>query len=290
MKERQIHTVPLLEQAVRFQDYGVDIFNAINSKSGLKKSIKKGLITINGVLASTATFIKGGEVITLYELEKTKDAINPNIELEIIYEDDYLAVINKPPGVLVSGNKLKTIVNALPYNLKESSQSDALSRPLTVHRLDFPTSGLLLVAKTNKVLISLGKMFEENTILKTYHAVSIGSMQAKGSITNDINGKASKTRYEVLKTIESTKYNCLNLLKLFPESGRRHQIRIHLSGIGNPILGDATYGKDGAVLTGKGLFLCASSLEFKHPVLKNKLLIELQLPAKFRRLLSDFNV
>ena len=117
----------------------------------------------------------------MFELEENRRLNNLEFILEVIYEDDYLAIIDKPPGILVSGNKLKTIVNALPFNLQVSSQIDALINPLPVHRLDFPTSGLLLIAKTNNALVALGKMFEEKKISKIYHAITIGQMKPEGA-------------------------------------------------------------------------------------------------------------
>lgn len=284
MKEREVHTVPAQLEPIRFQDYGIDIFHSLSTKSALKKAIKNGLITINGLPANTATFVHGGETITLFESENNKNTRNPNIKLEIVYEDDSLAVINKPSGVLVSGNKLKTIVNALPFSLEKSIQQDALTSPLPVHRLDFPTSGLLLIAKTNKTLVALGKMFGRKEISKTYHAITTGQMEQKGIIKTNIDKKESYTCYEVSETKVSTKYQYLNLVRLYPETGRRHQLRIHLSSIGNPILGDTNYGIEDAIVKGKGLFLCASGLKLEHPITKETIFLKLKLPSKFNKI------
>ena len=143
--------------------------------------------------------ITGGETIVLYDLEESLVKKTFKSALEIVYEDDFLAIINKPAGILVSGNKLKTIVNALPFNLHKSTQPDVLSFPLPVHRLDFPTSGLLIVAKTNKTLVAFGKMFEKKQIFKTYHAIAIGVITRGGIIETVIQEKKSYTKYEVLE-------------------------------------------------------------------------------------------
>ena len=287
MKIRESHTALIQEKPIRFQEYGLGIFRSIISKSALKKEIKKGLIMINGVVANTATFITGGELIELLEDEIKLKTAKLALKLEVCYEDDYLAIINKPAGIVVSGNKQKTITNTLPYNLKKSSQTDALTNPLPVHRLDFPTTGLLLIAKTNASLIALNRMFEKKLIQKTYHAITIGTMEPEGTIETEINEKAASSIYEVLDTVASDRFNRLNLVRLFPKTGRRHQLRIHLSELGNPILGDSIYGKDDLILKGKGLYLHASRLMFEHPITNEDMSIEAKLPVKFYKLFSD---
>lgn len=284
MNEREVHIALSQNEPIRFQDYGIDIFHSLSTKSSLKKAIKKGLITINGLPANTATYINGGEQIVLYEVEENFKKTTFELTLEVVYEDDFLAVINKPPGILVSGNKLRTIVNALRSNINKSTLPDSLTSPLPVHRLDFPTSGLLIIAKTNKTLISLGNMFEAKEISKTYHAITTGKMEESGVVETEIDGKKSRTSYEVIETQSSNNYKHLNLIRLYPETGRRHQLRIHLSSLGNPILGDNTYGVEGAILKGKGLFLCATGLSFEHPISKDKISLDIEIPTKFRKL------
>lgn len=287
MKIRESHTALIQEKPIRFQEYGVAIFKSILSKSALKKEIKKGLILINGAVANTATFIHGGELIELLQDETRLKTANLELKLEVCYEDDYLAIINKPAGILVSGNKQKTITNALPYNFNKSYQTDALTNPLPVHRLDFPTTGLLLIAKTNTSLIALNSMFEDKSIQKIYYAITIGVMQPEGIIDTEIDGKAAITSYEVIETQVSVRFNKLNLVRLFPKTGRRHQLRIHLSELGNPILGDAVYGKEGLILKGKGLYLHASCLSLQHPITKEVLNVEAKLPSKFDKIFAD---
>ncbi len=112
-------------------------------------------------------------------------------------------------------------------------------------------------------------------------------MTRNGIIEAEIDRKKSLTKYEVVETQQSIKYQYLNLVRLYPETGRRHQLRIHLSSIGNPILGDTTYGIEGSVLRGKGLYLCASALRFEHPITKEIISLELDLPAKFDKIFPN---
>ena len=287
LRKRESHVVPKQHAHIRFQEYGINIFSSISTKSGLKKAIKKGLIKINGEPASTATYIIGGETVELFDISNPRK--RPiDLQLNVCYEDDYLAIINKPSGIVVSGNKWKTIQNALPTNLKPSTQNDVLSLPLPIHRLDFPTSGLLIVGKTSQAVISLCRMFEEKEILKTYQAISVGVMKTSGIIKTPIKEKDSKTAYLVKDTKVSSKYGCLNLVELRPATGRTHQLRIHLASIGNPILGDTTYAGLYKDMFKKSLYLHASALEFQHPILKTKLYVETELPSKFKKIFSRF--
>ncbi|MFS4469185.1 pseudouridine synthase [Maribacter sp. 2210JD10-5] len=268
---------------IRLQEYGVGIFKMIPTKSALKKAIKTDLIWVDGNKAKTGTFITGGERIELLENIKPETYKRLNFSLEVVYEDDYLAVINKPAGILVSGNKFETVANALAQNLKKSTQLDAV-QPQPVHRLDYPTTGLLLVGKTSGAILALNKLFEQKEVVKTYFAVTIGETKPKGTIKTPINAKEALSEYEVLQTLNSERFKCLNLVKLSPKTGRRHQLRKHLSGVGNPILGDAEYGLPHLILKGKGLYLHAQSLEFIHPFAKNRIVVESKLPKKFGKL------
>lgn len=253
----------------------------------MKKAIDKGLVSVNGIVAGTGNFLNGGETIILsYEKNKNdKPAIQ--LPLEVCFETDHLAIINKPPGIVVSGNKKKTIANALAHNLTKSKASDALSRPKPVHRLDFPTSGLLLIAKTHTAVVALNKLFEERKIKKTYQAITYGEMPANGTINTDVAGKDAFTEYKILQTVLSKRFGCLNLVELFPKTGRKHQLRIHLSSIGTPILGDKNYSKEGLLLKGKGLFLHASTLEFSDPVTDELISVTTALPKKFRKIFPE---
>lgn len=200
-----------------------------------------------------------------------------------MYEDDYVAVILKPAGILVSGNSFKTIANALAQNIQRSNLLDA-TKPQPVHRLDYATTGILLVGKTISSIRAFNSMFEDKKIGKTYYAVTIGDMKDQGNISSDIDAKKSQSNYMLLKSVSSKRFGKLNLVKLTPQTGRRHQLRKHLSSIGNPILGDATYGIENLILKGKGLYLHAYSLNFKHPFTNEIIYIKDELPQKFTKI------
>jgi 23S rRNA pseudouridine1911/1915/1917 synthase len=166
----------------------VGIFKTIPTKSGIKKAIKKKLIFIDGVLASTSKYIYGGEKIELYQSENTSTFERLKLDLEVLFEDDYLAIIYKPAGILVSGNKFVTITNALTQNLIKSNQTDAV-KPQPIHRLDYPTSGVLLIGKTSTAIQKLCKLFINKEIQKTYDAITIGKMKTNGIINTPVDDK-----------------------------------------------------------------------------------------------------
>ncbi len=283
IKPTESHIVPNLQTPIRLQEYGVGIFNAALTKSALKKALKKQYITVNDAIATSATFINGGECIQLFIPEEVSPRKKLALQLDILFEDDHLAVIHKPAGILVSGNSFKTIANALAQNIKRSNLTDATT-PHPVHRLDYATTGILLIGKTNSSIRALNKMFENNEVKKTYYAVSIGEMNDLGEITSEIDGKKSQSNYTLKASAPSKKFGKLNLVELTPQTGRRHQLRIHLSSIGNPILGDKQYGTENLILNGKGLYLHAYSLEFIHPFTTEKIYIKDELPQRFKKL------
>ncbi|WP_422354482.1 RluA family pseudouridine synthase [Roseivirga pacifica] len=176
-----------------------------------------------------------------------------------------------------------TIANALDQNLKQSSQPDA-TLPRPIHRLDYATTGILLCGKTNSCIRALSKLFQDKLVQKTYFAIAIGQMNTSGSITTPIDGKRSKSHFEVIESVPSERFGTLSLVKLSPETGRRHQLRKHLTSIGNPILGDKDYGQEGLILNGKGLYLHAHSIAFKHPVSKEPITFASPLPEKFSKI------
>ena len=259
------------------------IFNITLTKSALKKILKKQYITVNDVTATSATFINGGETIKLYIPEEVSPKKKLVFPLEVLFEDEYLAVIHKPAAILVSGNSFKTIANALSQNIKRSKLPD-VTAPQPVHRLDFQTTGILLIGKTSSCVHALNKMFEEKQIEKTYYAVTIGEMDDQGEITSKIDGKGSRSGYTLIETVTSKRFGKLNLVRLSPQTGRRHQLRVHLSGIGNPILGDKEYGIKNLILNGKGLYLHAYSLKLIHPFTKEEIYLKDELPKKFKKI------
>tara|TARA_B100000787_G_scaffold55650_1_gene40457 strand:- start:19662 stop:20525 length:864 start_codon:yes stop_codon:yes gene_type:complete len=287
MQLLETHIVSKLEKSIRFQEYSVGIFKTIPTKSGIKKAIKKELIFIDGDLATTSKFISGGENIELFQSENSSSFERLKLNLEVLFEDDYLAIIFKPAGILVSGNKFVTIANGLSQNLIKSKLSDAV-KPQPIHRLDYPTSGILLIGKTSTAISELGKLFENKEIQKTYFAITIGKMNLKGKLNSPIDEKNAHTEFEVLKSVTSERFKYLNLVKLLPKTGRKHQLRKHLSAIGNPVLGDKEYFLENKVLKGKGLFLHAARLDFKHPFTRQEISISKVLPKKFTKIFPNF--
>lgn len=289
MQISETHIAKELEEPIRFQNYGVGIFKTIPTKSGIKKAIKKELIFIDGILATTSKYISGGEKIELFESENSSTFERLELDLEVLFEDDYIAIIYKPAGILVSGNKFVTIANSLSQNLKKSNQVDAV-KPQPIHRLDYPTSGLLLIGKTSAAIQQLGDLFKKKEIQKTYFAITIGKMQNQGEIIFSVDKKEAFTKFEVLQTEESERFEFLNLVKLSPKTGRKHQLRKHLLAIGNPILGDKMYFLEDKILNGKGLYLHAATLEFIHPFTKEKISVSKKLPKKFIKIFGNFKL
>jgi len=279
------HIVPENVEEVRLYDYVQRIFTTIPSRKGVKKAIAREEILVNGKKTSTGHWVKTGQQIDLLE-----SSANPpkeyNLDLDIVFEDEFLAVINKPAGIPVSGNQFRTIQNAIIGNVSLSKEADALRWPKPVHRLDGPTSGLLIIAKTAKALVKLGQQFEQKTIQKNYVAIVMGKSPENGSVATDVEGLKSLSEYETVKTIESLRSDYLSLVELSPKTGRTHQLRIHLSSIGFPILGDKLYGDEGNILEGKGLFLSALGLDLNHPITEEPLSIKIDIPYKFHALLE----
>ncbi|GAB5401508.1 MAG: RluA family pseudouridine synthase [Aureisphaera sp.] len=282
-KKIEIHQVPIIGTKRRLQEYAVGIFKTLTSRKGTKKAIKSGRIFINGSKGYTGDWIIGGEEIVLYEaLESKKPLLQEPIT--VLFEDDYLAIVYKPAGILVSGNKRFTLENALPFNLNKSNIPDALQRPEPIHRLDYPTTGALLVGKTSKAVVALNALFENRSIEKKYIAVTQGKMPIHGSIDLEIDGKPSQSSFRLLESMPSERFGALNLVELQPHTGRRHQLRKHLSSMGNPILGDAQYHSDRTILKGKGLYLHAYSLKFDHPVTNESISVSAPLHKKYIKL------
>jgi len=280
----ETHTVPPdIRSNIRLSDYAVGIFRIIPTRKGIKKAIKKGCV--NGLPADTGRWVQSGQVIQLMEPELRPSKIF-EFPLTILFEDNYIAVINKPAGIVVSGNQYRTIQNALSYNLTDSIAEDALACPMPAHRLDHATSGLLLIAKTRKARVVLGKYFENRQIDKKYQAIVIGKTLASGTIDFLIDGKAAHTRFETNRIVHSLKNDYLTLVDLYPTTGRTHQLRIHLAKSGWPILGDKLYGQEGMILKNKGLFLTAVGLSFPHPITEDLISITKDAPAKYGLLLE----
>ena len=285
MAEKNKHIVPEGIERERLSDYLIGKFQLLPSRKSVKKAIKAGEILVDNEIGTTGQWVEVGQIITYQSKDKAPSMIF-EWRIEVVYEDEYLAIINKPAGFSVSGNHFHTIENALPFNLKVSKEPDALLRFRAVHRLDALTCGLLLVAKTKTSRILLGQLFEKKTIQKRYQAVVIGQLPEEGKIDKSIDEKQSKTIFKTVQTVRSLRNEYLTLVDLFPKTGRTHQLRIHLSQLGFPILGDKLYGTEGEIMKGKGLFLCAVQLTFQHPFLDEMIDISINAPNKFQLLLE----
>ncbi|TVZ25930.1 tRNA pseudouridine65 synthase [Gillisia sp. Hel_I_86] len=284
MKIIESHMVPAVATKIRLQEYAVGIFKMLPSKSGLKKAIKKEQILLNGKIAQTSDWIEEHQQIDYIQKEEKQLKVF-QLKLEVVFEDDYLAVINKPAGYPTSGNYFKTIEHALHFNLKPSSQPDALPNPVPVHRLDNPTSGLLIIAKTKTAQLQLHQDFEEKKIQKTYIALVTGETPLKASIQTKIEDKEASTTYRTLRSFQY-KEGIYSVLEVAPKTGRTHQIRRHLSSSGFPIVGDKLYGSGEDPFSKKGLYLAAIGLELRHPIDKTLLKLKVEIPSKFSRAIS----
>lgn len=276
-------TILSTDAGTRLSDYLEDRLLAfIPSKKGIKKAVKRELVLVNELPSSTGYRLQEGDVVAL--IQRFVKAATIQLPVQVVFEDDDLAVVVKPSGLPTSGNMARTLKNALPFNLLPSKAGYVLPQPLPVHRLDGLTSGLVLVAKTSQASIHLSRQFQLRQVKKTYVAVVSGKFpEGLEMIKEPLDGKAAISGLTVVKQVPSLKSGQLTLVRVFPETGRTHQIRRHLAGVGCPILGDQLYAGDSKTLKGKGLFLCAVGLEFSHPVLGEKMTFGIDAPAKFKR-------
>jgi RluA family pseudouridine synthase len=277
-----------LGEQIRLNTYCEQHVSFFESRKSVKKAIKNGSVWLNGHEANGGVWLKEGDEIWIIDLEKTPPK-SYELKVPVIYEDDYLAVVNKPAGIIVSGNQFKTLANTLIFNLHPSPISNALPWPLPVHRRDAQTSGLVIVAKTKTARIVLGDMFEQNKVKKTYHAIAMGRLnettKLKGLFNSQVDSKDALTHFEILSETRSLKNEWLTFIRLKPQSGRTHQLRIHLATEGTPILGDLLY--SASTVKHKGLFLTASELNFNHPINGKPLTVSVPIPRKFEKRLQS---
>ncbi|HOP62733.1 MAG TPA: RluA family pseudouridine synthase [Spirochaetota bacterium] len=281
----ETHLVPEGTERKRFSDYACEVIMSIPSRKGIKKAIKRGDFLIDGEKGETGTWINPGQKIELLADESSLPK-EYELELEVVFEDEHIAAVIKPAGVPVNGNSFRTVENSLPRNIKRSGEPDALRWPRPVHRLDSPTSGLLLIAKTMNSQVSLGEQFEKKMIRKRYRAVVQGKIEKQGRVDLPVDGREALTDYSPVKYVPSLKNQWLTLVDLYPRTGRTHQLRRHMAWLDHPVVGDTTYGREGDVFRGKGLFLSAVELSFIHPATGDEMNIIIDEPEKFRTYLE----
>ncbi|MEM6628577.1 MAG: RluA family pseudouridine synthase [Bacteroidota bacterium] len=275
------HHVPHGVSRTPLETYAQELFPDIPSRKGVIKAIKRGEIRINEQVVNKGTWVEAGQLIQRYTSQQPLPKAFP-FELKVLYEDPFLAAIHKPAGLPVNGNTYQTIENALLNNLAPSQNIDALPWPRPVHRLDRNTTGILLIAKTASASVGFGRMFEARSIQKTYEALAVGKVPTTGVWDRPIEEKEALTSFQLLEQVPSLHGEWLSWVRLYPKTGRTHQLRIHLSQAGFPILGDKLYGKPGLIFRGKGMFLCATQVQMKHPITREEMNISTSPPNKFR--------
>ena len=286
----------------------IDAYLAIKSKDlsrvAIQRLISEEKILVNNKKTKSSYKVQEGDIINLEE-EKPKevDLKAQDIPIEIIYEDNDIIVVNKPKGMVVhpaNGNPDGTLVNAIMAICKDSlSGIGGELRPGIVHRLDKDTSGILIVAKNDKAHIVLSDQIKNHEVQKTYIALVRGIVKENEATINMPIGRSNKdrkkmdvvktgkdaiTHFKVLERYE--KHNC-TLLEVKIETGRTHQIRVHLSHIGYPVIGDEVYSSGKNEWNIKGQALHAKSLEFKHPITKKAMFLEAKLPKYFEDVIDE---
>ena len=292
------------------------------TRSNLKKIIELNQVKINNIIInSPSKKLKINDNIEINLIPKQEIKIEPyKTKLNIVFEDKDILVINKPAGMVVhpgAGNYTETLVNALIYKYKKLSDLNGSTRPGIVHRIDKETSGLLVVAKNNKAHAHLGKQFNDHSITRTYQALVWGVLRPlSGRIetligrsrknrqlmsVTEITGKKAVTNYSTLKVFDIKDIPKISFVECQLETGRTHQIRVHMAYKGNSLLGDQQYGKKNLkfkklneefaeklkVLNRQALH--AKNLGFIHPTTNKFINFESELPTDFKKILNLLN-
>lgn len=299
MNEQIVLTVPEGVGEVRIDKYISDNIAEL-TRSSVQSLIKSGGVLVGGATVTKSFKIRSGDVIEVFFREPQPiDAVAENIPLDIVYEDDDLLVVNKPKGMVVHpahGNYNGTLVNALLYHCGSSlSGINGMIRPGIVHRIDKNTSGLLIVAKNDAAHVKISEQIRAHSFTREYEAIAVGAFRdSEGTIDAPIgrnrverkkmcvtqeNSKNAVTHYYVIK-----QYGGYAHLRLRLETGRTHQIRVHLAYIGHPVLGDDVYGKPFRGMEGQCLH--ARRIGFIHPTTGEYMEFNSELPDYFKSALN----
>ena len=271
------------------------------SRSRIQSLVEEGQVRVNGNVQKANYKVKANDAIVLEVEDDRELEVEPeNIPLDIRYEDGDVIVINKPKGMVVhpaNGNQNGTLVNALLYHCKDLSGINGVLRPGIVHRIDKDTTGLLIVAKNDMAHTSLSKQLQTKTVNRLYYALvhgviphDFGTIDAPiGRDVNDrqkmavtaTNSKDARTHFKVIERFKE-----YTLVECRLETGRTHQIRVHMQYIGHPVVGDEKYSYRKTMKTG-GQLLHAHQLTFVHPRTNETMTIEAPLPAQFEEILEE---
>lgn len=271
------------------------------TRTRVQKIIENGGVTVNGKPSRSNHKVHEGEIVVLHIPNPEKLEVKAEkISLDVIYEDHDLLVVNKPQGMVVhpaAGNYSGTLVNALLGHCTDLSGINGVIRPGIVHRIDKDTSGLLVVAKNDKAHVNLAEQIKEHTVLRKYIALVQGNInELKGIIDAPVgrdtrdrkkmavvtrNSKHAVTRYRVLE-----RFGDYTLVECTLETGRTHQIRVHMSYLGHPVVGDPVYGQRKNQMGLRGQALHAFALGFRHPVSGELMQFESDLPPYFKEIIA----
>lgn len=292
------------QNSVRLDRLLCDLLDGF-TRSAVQRLIDDGNVTVNSGSAAKNYKTKIGDNIEVFVPDaRPLEAVAQNIPLDIVYEDDDLLVVNKPKGMVVhpaNGNPDGTLVNALLYHCGDSlSGINGIIRPGIVHRIDKNTSGLLIVAKSDKAHIGLAEQIKEHSFSRAYETVVYGNINEdsftvcqpigrderdrKKMAVTPRNSKKAITHFEVIK-----RYGEFTHLRCILETGRTHQIRVHCAYIGHPVAGDPVYGPKKVITRLEGQCLHAKHVGFVHPVTDEYLEFESELPDYFKSFLNYLN-
>ena len=274
------------------------------SRNKIQKMIEQNAITVNKKPVKNSYIIEPNDKIEIKDnYTEEIDIVPENIRLDILYEDNYLLVVNKPSGMVVhpaNGNYTKTLVNALMYHCnKNLSSINGNIRPGIVHRIDKDTSGLLLVAKTDEVHECLAKQISKKTVLRKYIALVQGVIQEDTATIDAPIGRDKNNRKKMAVTSENAKeaithikvlerYDKATLIECTLETGRTHQIRVHMNYINHPVVNDPVYGYKKMDDKDFGQMLHAKTIGFIHPITKQYLEFTKEPPQKFKEILEKY--